>query len=193
MESNTLLGRSGRHFAGPLARLRNSDKRGAALILEIIIYLVIVALIAVAVISGVRAIRDLVFTSHAKGDIQQVQSWVEGKYTQDNVYPASGPISYTAGSAGPPVVPATGFADAPSLTKVGTDQNTASITSVNSSGNYGYCIVVISKTISDPNKSKFWLASNNPSQIYQSGTATNGGATTPPASTNTGGISCPAS
>lgn len=183
--------------------------RGAALILEIIIYLVIVALIAVAVISGVRAIRDLVFTSHAKGDIQNIQTWAEGKYSQDGIYPSGTLDSYTPGvpaytvtdyptpgynttySAVPPI----GYADSPTLTTANNVKNTATITSTNGAAS-GYCIRVTSASISTPGKSKFWIASNNPSKIMQLGTATHPGgatATVAPTSAQTGvTASCPA-
>lgn len=167
-----------RHRAGLLSKMESSNKRGAALILEIIIYLVIVALIAVAVTSGVRAIRDLVFTSHAKGDIQNVQTWMEGKYTQDNVYTAATILA--TGSTG----------DQPVLTEANGVKNSATVAVANGA-NSGYCIQVLSGTISDANKRKFWLISTNPSDIKQSGTATNGGSTTAPASGITG-ITCPA-
>ena len=170
---NTALNR---HRAGLLRKMENSNKRGAALILEIIIYLVIVALIAVAVTSGVRAIRDLVFTAHAKSDIQNIQTWMEGKYTQDNVYTAT-------------TITATPTGDQPTLTTANGVANTAQVTVANGASS-GYCIKVVSNTISDAAKKNFWLQSENPSKIYQSGTA-NAGATssTAPAALS---VACPA-
>lgn len=139
---------------------RRGNQRGAALILEIIIYLVIVALIAVAVTSGVRAVKDLVFASHARGDLRSVQTWMEKKYTEDNVYPgtATGQGMWT-------------FTDAPLMTRVGTTgANSSAVTAINGA-NAGYCIVVNSQTISDPKKVRFWMSSANPGKIMQSGTA----------------------
>lgn len=161
--------------------VRDTSRRGAALILEIIIYLVIVALIAVAVTSGVRAVRDLVFTSHAKGDIQNLQTWMEGKYTQDNVYPGNNTTQGTWL-----------FSDAPRLTSVGGVENSGLLRSVNGA-NSGYCILVISNSISAPLKSYFWLSSANPAQIMQGGTATANGAVAGISSPPSGipGLGCP--
>lgn len=153
-----------------------SGRRGAALILEIIIYLVIVALIAVAVISGVRAVRDLVFTSHAKGDVQNAQTWMEGKYSQDNKYP-SGSLDHL------------NYPDRPIMTTANGQTNAAYASSVDGSQS-GYCILVNSSTISNTAKAKFWIISTNPSRIYQSGTSTNGGNSTPP-TTGITGVTCP--
>lgn len=159
--------------------LKRSGERGAALILEIIIYLVIVALIAVAVTSGVRAVRDLVFTSHAKGDIKTVQTWVEGKYSQDNVYP-------TFPGNGDVTDPAVVLTTANGVT------NQAWLFSKNGADS-GYCIRVGSMSISEPNKRWFYLSSANPSRIMQTGTATSNGAaadgTRPPS--GIAGLNCP--
>lgn len=138
--------------------MRNSTERGAALILEIIIYLVIVALIAVAVTSGVRAVRDLVFASHARGDMKVMQTWMEGKYAQDGRYPGG---STDQGRWT--------FPDGPTMTSANNVPNEAAITSVNGA-NAGYCIVVNSSPLSDRTKARFWLSSANPSKIMQSGT-----------------------
>lgn len=159
---------------------RNQNQRGAALILEIIIYLVIVALIAVAVTSGVRALRDLAFANQARHDITNLQSWVEGKYSQDNKYP--GVNEYTR-------IDGTSFPDAPALTFNGNRPNQSAITSQNGA-NSGYCLIVWHPLISDDLKSRFWVSSANPSKIMQQGTGSNGGTTAIPPSGITG-LACP--
>lgn len=156
------------------------SQRGAALILEIIIYLVIVALIAVAVTSGVRAVRDLVFTSHAKGDIQVVQSWAEGKYAQDGKYPGEVP-----GGAG-----IWTYSDMPRLTTANGVTNAASIASRNGA-NAAYCILVVSTSISDTSKQGFWVTSANPSKIMQSNTATSVPAYSGHPDSGIPGLDCP--
>ena len=153
---------------------RRDGKRGAALILEIIIYLVIVSLIAVAVTSGVRAVRDLVFTSHARGDAQMLQSWIEGKYAQDGKYPVTNGGINSAWNSG----------EVPNLTVANGVMNTAAFNTADGSGS-GYCIQVISQAISDPGKRKFWIMSSNPGKVMQSNTGSNGGSYDPPATGST--------
>lgn len=134
---------------------RDANTRGAALILEIIIYLVIVALIAVAVTSGVRAVRDLVFTMHAKNDIAQIHQFMEGGYIQNGTYTelsyANNPITTNL-----------------NLTQVGNDKNFGK-TLIRNGANSGYCVAVTSATISGQKK-LFWSTSDNPSKIMQRGT-----------------------
>lgn len=165
--------------AASLVHMRaKTDKRGAALILEIAIYLVIVALIVVALISGIRAVRDLVFTTHAKGDIRTVQTWLEGKYMQDNQY-----IPTSILKTGP-------VGDQPSLTTANGETNEAWV-AVSHGANSGYCIKVVSNSISNRAKSNFWLQSVNPSHIYQSGTATNGSSLVNDGAPSGGTVTCP--
>lgn len=159
-----------------------SGKRGAALILEIIIYLVIVSLIAVAVTSGVRAVRDLVFAMHGRADAQNVRDWMEGRYARDGVYPGtpSGVGLWTFDAN-----------DRPQLTSTQTMGNASSISSINGA-NSGYCIVIFSAFMSDVNKQRFWIISTNPHKIMQGGTQSMvpAGQTTPPAS-GIPGLTCP--
>lgn len=158
-----------------------SGSRGAALILDIIIYLVIVALIAVAVTSGVRAVRDLVFTSHGKGDLQNIAAWTEGRYAEDGEY------TYAYISAP--------FNDQPTLTGANGTTNVGVVV-VSNGANAGWCAKIKIYSISDRSKSNIWITSNNPSRYMQSGTSSHPGgegAQYPPTMAQTGApVGCPA-
>lgn len=129
------------------------NQRGAALALEIIVYLVIVSLVIVAVISGHRYFRQLTYVMHAKEDAKHVQEWAMGQFHYNNVYPNR------------VVTPAD-----VKLTVAEGNVNDAEVRSLN--GPHGsYCVFVVSKNITDPYKRNFWIDSDEPQTVFQGRTA----------------------
>lgn len=132
-----------------VARGFRKDQRGAALVLEIIIYLVIIGLIFVAVISAHRYYRGITYVMHAKQDARHVQEWTMGQYHYNNVYPnrAVTPVDVK-------------------LTVADGNVNDAEVKSVNGP-NGTYCVHIVSNNIIDAYERNFWIDSEDPHTVVQ--------------------------
>ena len=137
----------------PLNSSSRTGSRGAALILEIIIYLVVVSLIAATAVMVSGPLRDLTFTTHARTDIKEAQYWLHGKYAQDNQYPNQ-------------AIPNN---DEIRLTRSGGFQNTGMVK--RSDSGKDWCVLIVSARMADRSKARFWTASSDPNKIIQSSTS----------------------